>query len=89
MRNVAVIVTTIVIAGCAGAPGTRDSEREYAQYRAEDERVEALERYQKFHRNCTRAGGIVFVSRPNGGRLAPPLTSGEMKGASCSPSTLF
>lgn len=89
MRNVAVIVTTVVVAGCAGAPDTRDSEREDAQFRAEDERIEALERYQKFHRNCARAGGIVFVSRQNGGRLAPPLTTGEMKSASCSPSTLF
>lgn len=89
MKNVAVILTTAVIAGCAGAVDTRDSEREDAQYRVEDERIEAVERYQKFHRSCARAGGIVFVSRHNGGRLAPPLTSGEMKGASCSPSTLF
>jgi hypothetical protein len=87
MKNVAVILTTAVVVGCAGTVDTRD--REDAQYRLEDERVQALERYEKLHRSCTRAGGIVFVSRHNGGRVAPPLTIGEMKSASCSPPAMF
>ena len=89
MKNMAVILTTAIIAGCAGTVDTRDSGREDAQYRAEDERIEALERYERFHRSCARAGGVVLVSRHNGGRLAPPLTTGEMKNASCSPPTRF
>ena len=87
MKNVAMILTTAVIAGCAGTADTRD--REDAEYRMEDERVRALERYEKLHRACARHGGIVFVSRHNGGRLAAPLTAAEMKSASCSPSILF
>lgn len=87
MKKVAVILTTAVIAGCAGTVDTRD--REDAQYRMEDERVRALERYEKLQTACARNGGIVFVSRHSGGRLAPPLTAGEMKGASCGLSTLF
>ena len=87
MKNVAVILTTAVIVGCAGTVDTRDLEE--AQYRMQDEHVKALERYEKFHRACARSGGIVFVSRHNGGRLAPPLTAGEMKSASCGPGTPF
>ena len=89
MKNVPMILATAVISGCAGTADMRDSDREDAQYRMEDERVKALERYERFQRNCSRNGGIVFVSRHSGGRLAPPLTAGEMKGASCSPAALF
>ena len=87
MKNVAVILTAAVIAGCAGTVDPQDAEE--AQYRMQDEHIKALERYEQLQRTCARNGGIVFVSRRNGGRLAPPLTAGEMKGASCSPAVLF
>lgn len=87
MRKGIVIFTAVLVAGCATGADTRDSED--LQYQRESERVEALEQYQALRRICARSGGIVFVQRHTGGRLARTPTTQELKSASCSPPTLF
>jgi hypothetical protein len=87
MKNGAVIFTAVVIAGCAAGTGAPNSED--LEYRRASEHVEALEQFDDLKRSCARSGGVVFVRRHNGGRLARTPTALEMKSASCSPPTAF
>lgn len=89
MKNGATILTAVLLAGCAAATDTRESRPEDMQYQREVERIETLERYETFKRNCARSGGIVVVRRAYGGRLAGAPSAKELKMASCSPPVVF
>lgn len=88
MKKEAAIFTAVLVAGCAGVSDTRDSDDDL-EYRRASEHVEALEQFDDLKRSCARSGGIVFIRRYNGGRLARTPTTQELKGASCSPATAF
>lgn len=87
MKMGAVIFITVLVAGCAGVGDTRNGED--LEYRRASEHVEAQEQFDDLKRSCARSGGVVFVKRHNGGRLARTPTTEELKGASCSPRTWF
>lgn len=89
MKKGTMFFTAVLVGGCAAGTDTRDNRSEDMQYRNENERIEARERFEGFKRSCARSGGIVFMERHYGGRLAKTPTPEEMKTASCSPPAGF
>lgn len=89
MKKSSVMLTAFVLAGCAAATDKPDSDREGLEYRRAAERIEAREQFEAFKKDCARSGGVVFVERYFGGRVARTPTAEEMKAASCSPPVVF
>lgn len=80
MKAMLMISMALLAAGCA-ADIQHDGVRTDHQYRRENGRIEAAERFQRLTRLCVLAGGVVYTSRRSSGRFPP--TASEMNGATC------
>jgi hypothetical protein len=70
----------LALAGCASAPGPGDDRAE-RQFRREDARLAAYEKYERQKDACQKSGGIVIVPRAQG-RFG--LRTSDMRAATCS-----
>lgn len=71
----------VFIAACAVNPS---AERADGEYRRDNGRVEAMEKFEELKRRCASAGGVIQVYRSSSGRFPP--TTDELRLATCGPS---
>lgn len=74
----------LALAGCASVPGSvpgPGDDRAERQFRREDARLAAYEKYERQKDACQKSGGIVIVPRAQG-RFG--LRTSDMRAATCS-----
>lgn len=79
MRAGYLFLSAFLASGCAGVgPHTGSADNEY---RRENDRLEAVDNYQRLRERCRKIGGVIYVDRESAGRLPPAAM--EMRNATC------
>ncbi|MGH8192783.1 MAG: hypothetical protein ACREQ8_00055 [Woeseiaceae bacterium] len=74
------ISAAVLFAGCATSSPNMQEQTD-RQYLREEARIETTERFERFKKACSLAGGVVLVHRQSSGRQPPTVL--EMRMATC------
>lgn len=77
MKQECLLLAVLAVSACATTP----EEIASREYRRENARVEAMDRFEALKRACAQAGGTVQMNRVSSGRMAPTTT--ELLAATC------